>query len=120
MNELELFYSKIGSDAKPVIERFGSVETAKKFVNKFVADGSFALLKESLRESKPDDAFRAAHTLKGICLNLGFERLFEEASAVTELLRGGDIEKAKKIFPRLKREYLKTAALIGRIQPCSR
>ena len=106
MNELELFYNTIGSAAETVIERFGgNTEMARRFILKFAEDGSFENLTAALEENKTENAFRAAHTLKGICLNLGFDKLFEKASFVTELLRSGDTDSAKKIFPGLKAEY---------------
>ena len=110
MTELERFYAEIGSDARPVLERFGrDPERTKRFLRGFVADGSFEALTEALKGNKAEAAFRAAHTLKGICLNLGFDRLFERASLVTERLRGGNLEGAKEGFPELKKEYNRTA-----------
>ena len=34
-----------------------------------------------------EDAFRSAHTLKGVCQNLSFDRLYEVSYELTELLR---------------------------------
>ena len=34
-----------------------------------------------------EDAFRGAHTLKGVCQNLSFDRLYEASNELTELLR---------------------------------
>lgn len=36
------------------------------------------------------EAFVAAHTLKGVSQNLGFDNLYEPAVVVTEALRGAD------------------------------
>lgn len=47
MNELEKFYSAIGSNAKPVIERFGgNAEITKRFIKKFAAEESYENLKK--------------------------------------------------------------------------
>ena len=35
------------------------------------------------------DVFLAAHTLKGVAQNLGFDALYRASSALTEHLRGG-------------------------------
>ncbi len=108
MNELELFYITIGSAAETVIERFwGNTEMTRRFILQFAEDGSFENLTAAPEENKTENAFRAAHTLKGICLNLGFDKLFEKASFVTELLRSGDTDSAKKIFHGLKAEYVR-------------
>ena len=34
-----------------------------------------------------EGAFRGAHTLKGVCQNLSFDRLYEVSHELTELLR---------------------------------
>ena len=34
-----------------------------------------------------EGAFRGAHTLKGVCQNLSFDRLYEVSNELTELLR---------------------------------
>ena len=49
MNELELFYITIGSDAETVIERFcGNTEMTRRFILKFAEDGSFKNLTAAL------------------------------------------------------------------------
>lgn len=49
-------------------------------------------LRSCARPSQPqtgESAFRAAHTLKGVAQNLGFDALYRASSALTEHLRGG-------------------------------
>lgn len=113
MNELERFYSAIGSNAKPVIERLGgNAEIAKRFIKKFAAEESYENLKKALISHETEEAFRTAHTLKGICLNLGFDCLFEKSSIITEFLRSKNIVDANKFFPELEQEYIKLIALL--------
>lgn len=73
-------YEQMGSDYEGVLERLGSEAIVKRFALKFLQDPSFAQLKESLAKNDGEEAFRAAHTLKGVCLNLGFDELFEVSS----------------------------------------
>lgn len=114
MDELERFYAAIGSDLKPVLERFGgNAEMTKRFIKKFVLDDSFENLTETLENNKTEDAFRAAHTLKGICLSLGFEKLFEKASYVTESLHSGDLNGGKTGFAELKEEYIRVCNAVN-------
>ena len=40
-----------------------------------------------------EDAFRSAHTLKGVCQNFSFDRLYEVSNELTELLRDRTGEK---------------------------
>jgi len=41
------------------------------------------------------EAFRAAHTLKGVCQNLGFTNLYQPTCDLTEVLRTGTLEGTK-------------------------
>ena len=66
---------------------------------------SYADLKEALEARDAERAFRAAHTLKGVCLNLGFDRLYETSAALTEDLRGRDINGGDRLFPELTERY---------------
>ena len=77
-------YEKIGSDFDKVLGRMGSEALVKRFAVKFLEDKSFEELTESLKEKDGEDAFRAAHTLKGICANLGLDRLYEIDCELTE------------------------------------
>ncbi len=53
-------------------------------------------------------AFRAAHTLKGICLNLGFDALETTSSALTEYLRASKkTEECEELMERVTVEYEK-------------
>ncbi len=72
---------------------------------KFPTDPSFQLLSDALRENRIEEAFRGAHTLKGICINLGFTKLYETASALTEILRAGKTEGTEALFSELSTQY---------------
>ncbi len=106
MDDLKQFYTLVGADAAEVVARLcGDSALVKKFLMKFKTDRSFSELCDALDNNDTETAFRAAHTLKGICANLGIRCLFEQASVVTELLRNGDIKKAKESLPTVIREY---------------
>ena len=74
---LKEFYEQIDSDYKDVIKRLCDEDMIKKFVFKFPEDPSFNDLTDGLNENDAEKAFCAVHTLKGVCSNLGFERLYE-------------------------------------------
>ena len=98
-------YEKIGSDFDKVLGRMGSEALVKRFAVKFLEDKSFEELTESLKEKDGEDAFRAAHTLKGICANLGLDRLYEADSELTEKLRNSttvDWQKRDSVRARLR------------------
>ena len=69
-------------------EEWGSEAMIKRFSLKFLQDPSFNNLKENMEKNDGEEAFRAAHTLKGVCLNLGFDELYEASAEITEKLRG--------------------------------
>lgn len=89
---LEECYEAIDSDYDDVMRRLGSETLVRKFVLKFLDDTSFRGLKEGLENQDAELAFRSAHTLKGVCMNLGFTKLFEVSSALTEELRDKEIK----------------------------
>ena len=112
-------YEQMGSDYEGVLGRLGSEAIVKRFALKFLQDPSFAQLKESLAKNDGEEAFRAAHTLKGICANLGFKSLFEVSYDITEALRAGT-EKlrerktagSEELFQKVSQKYQKTVTAI--------
>lgn len=106
MSNLENFYTSVGSDATEVIRRLGgNPDLIFKFLSMFRADSSFNELCTALDSGETEASFRAAHKLKGVSGTLGFQRLFDKSSAITELLRGGDLASAQVAKPELEKEY---------------
>ena len=108
----ETFYEKIGGNYAETMGRLMTEERILRFVRKFPADGSFNALKDALDRSSQEEAFRAAHTLKGVAQNLGFTALYEKASAVTEVLRGGSLD-VTALMPDLESVYRLTVESIS-------
>ena len=99
-------YEQMGISYEDVVGRIGNETILKKFVQKFPDDPSFKNLEEGLAEKDHEKAFRAVHTLKGICLNLGFDNLFEPSSRLTELLRGQETtEDCETLFAEVTEQY---------------
>lgn len=105
-------YEQMGSDYEGVLERLGSEAIVKRFALKFLQDPSFAQLKESLAKNDGEEAFRAAHTLKGVCLNLGFDELFEVSAELTEKLRERKTAGSEELFQKVSEKYQKTVMAI--------
>ena len=88
-------YEELGSDFDKVLSR--QLETA-------------------LADKDAETAFRAAHTLKGICLNLGFDNLFAPSQELTEKLRGATtIEGTDELFAAVEKEYDRTCGALRKI-----
>ena len=98
-------YLKFGGDFDEVLGRLRREQTVRKFVFKFLDDKSFSLFEASMVKKDYSEALRAVHTLKGICQNLSFTRLFESSSLVTKALKENDWNQAVDMMPRLSRDY---------------
>ena len=110
---LEECYEAKDSDYDDVMRRLGSETLVRKFVLKFLDDTSFQGLKEGLENQDAELVFRSAHTLKGVFMNLGFTKLFEVSSALTEELRDKEIkENTTEMFEEVEREYTRTIEAI--------
>ena len=105
-------YSQMGSDYNEVFKRLYSEAMIRKFVLLFLKDDSFASLQTALAAEDVPTAFRAAHTLKGVCQNLGFENLYRPTYDLTETLRAGRLEGTAEQFALVKKEYERTIAAI--------
>ncbi len=109
-------YDTMGADYQNVLGRFLSEALVKKFALKFLDDDSFSNLKEALAAGNVEEAFRAAHTLKGVCLNLGFDNLYEVSSAITEVLRAGELAGTDEMIKKVEEQYNITVNAIKAIE----
>lgn len=73
---LEAFYAKIGGNSADVLRRLPSEAMVRKFIGKYPADTSWGSLESAINSQDWEAAFRAAHTLKGVAQNLGFQKLY--------------------------------------------
>lgn len=85
--DLRTCYEQLGGSYDDVLSRIPSERLVDKFLRKFLTDESFAGLCSAMAAGSRSEAFLMAHTLKGVCANLGFTRLFRSTAALTELLR---------------------------------
>ena len=110
-------YQAFGGDYEDTMKRMGMERLLQKFILKFLDDKSFEELCSSMEQKKYEEAFRAAHTLKGLCLNLGFKTLAESSSSLTEALRSQQFEESDmveimKMLEQVKRDYEMTVSVI--------
>lgn len=105
-------YAALGGDYDEVVSRLRSERIIQKFVLKFLDDGSFDLLSGAMAAENREEAFRAAHTIKGVCQNLSFTALGESSHQLTEALRGEWRADAPALFETVKADYERTASAI--------
>ena len=109
-------YEKMGASYENVLGRLGSEKMVNMFAKKFLKDASFENLKQAIANKDAVEGFRAAHTLKGVCLNLGFDNLFKVSSDLTENLRGGEFNGSEELFSKVAEQYAVTVAAIGEME----
>ncbi len=109
-------YAHMNGDYEDAAGRLLNDERIIKYLHKFAAGEDYPALLSALEEKRYEDAFRHAHNLKGMSLNLGITALARSGSEVCEALRGG--APAVDIGPMLavlKEDYEKTMAAISQL-----
>lgn len=105
---LQEFYGVVGGNADEVLSRLMNEKLVKKFLFKFSDDPSYELLVTSVEGGDWETAFRAAHTIKGLCMTLGLGNLAKSSSELTELFRGGfngDKAALDGLYAQVKADY---------------
>lgn len=107
-------YEAFGGNYQEVISRLRTDERVARFLQKVVSDQSYQLLCDSIASGNVDEAFRAAHTLKGVCANLSITRFGESSSALTEVLREKRVinDELKPLLEKVKEDYELTVSSI--------
>lgn len=113
---LQECYTVIGGEYKDVVARLGSDRLVQKFMLRFLDDHSYELFRTSMNEKNYEEAFRAAHTIKGICQNLSFTRLLKSSSEMSDALRHGWTPKADELIDQLAEDYRITVETIQAFQ----
>ena len=108
--QLEECYAFLGGNYQDMRKRLGSDKLIEHFLVKFLSDKSYEILSESLEGGNYEEAFKAAHTLKGVCQNLSFDRLANSSAALTELLRSCsevsvNKEQCAELFEQVSNDY---------------
>ena len=115
MTTLEQAYHELGADYEGVTTRLMGDALVARFVGKFFEDENFAKLGGALAAQDVKAAFMAAHTLKGVCQNLGFDNLYAPSSVLTEVLRAGSLEGTDELYAKVAAEYHRTEEVL---KPC--
>ena len=109
-------YKEMGADYEEVFHRLPRESMVRKFALMFLNDDSYPKLEQSVKGGNAQEAFRAAHTLKGVCQNLGFTNLYQPAYELTEVLRAGTLEGSGEWFARVTEQYKITTDAIRGVQ----
>lgn len=111
-------YTEMGGNYDEVFGRLRTDERIAKFLRRVAEDKSMELLESSIASGNAEEAFRAAHTLKGICMNLALTKMSASASAATEALRGKATVEAgvAPLVAALKADYELTVKCINALE----
>ncbi|MCH5161260.1 MAG: Hpt domain-containing protein [Clostridiales bacterium] len=110
-------YEAFEGNYQEVVSRLRTDERIARFLQKVVDDGSYKLLCDSIETNNVDEAFRAAHTLKGVCGNLSITKFGESSSALCEFLREKRVinDEMMPMFEKVKQDYALTINAIKQL-----
>ena len=113
---LQECYAALGGDYDEVLSRLRSESLIRKFVLKFLDDPSYDLLQTSMAAENWGEAFRGAHTIKGVCQNLSFTSLYRSSSQLCDALRDGFHPEALPLAQTVRGDYEQTVSSIRTFQ----
>ena len=88
---LEACYAEMNGDLASALLVLESEERVRRYLLRFAGDPTARLLFAALEDGRWADAFRAAHTLKGLCRALGLVPLCAACCALCDALRAGQV-----------------------------
>lgn len=117
---VEQCYQAMHGDYEAATRRLMNDALIEKFLLKFLDDKSFDDLCHAFEAKDYTKAFKAAHSLKGVSQNMGFDSLSIPAVELTEELRDGQVsEKAVSLYGSVKANYKMIEQIILEFQDSS-
>lgn len=111
MNRYKLV--KAGIEVNDGIRRFNhQKDIYEELLMTFPEDENFDKMLAAIHEGKVEEAFRAAHSLKGVTGNLSMVRLHERLLPLVELLRNGSLEQVEQLLAPVTECYKETIRAI--------
>lgn len=97
---------KKGVNMNSVTARFMENESLYiKFLLRFKEDENFRDMQNYFKNGEVEEAFKSAHTLKGLLANLGLDSIMQSVNMITEKLRNGSAEGVKDLMEQAEEEY---------------
>lgn len=97
---------KLGVNFETGLARFvGNEKLFLDFLKKFPKDKSFENMMSEIQNSNSQEAFKAAHTLKGVAGNLSLDGFYQVLVPMVEDLRLGQLESAKEKSQEVSKKY---------------
>ena len=114
---LQEFAAVTGMDLDGTKARFANMESmVKKFLRKLPNDPSFKELSEAIERDDYPAIEHAAHTLKGVVGNFGFDELFDVNQKIVDAVRSQHYENIRMYFQRDKELYENIVAVLQQLE----
>ena len=102
-----------GADTEEALARcMNNADFYLKLVGKSLDDKNYDRLKEKIREKNFEEAFAAAHALKGLVTNLSLTPLAEPIIEITESLRAREDRDYSTLLSAMDEQLAKLKALV--------
>ncbi len=103
-----------GADTDDALERcMNNADFYIMLVGKSLDDANFEKLKEKINEKNYEEAFSAAHALKGVVTNLSLTPLARPVIEITEALRAGEDRDYSALVTEMDEQLARLKALAG-------
>ncbi|MBR1854556.1 MAG: Hpt domain-containing protein [Lachnospiraceae bacterium] len=112
---IEELYQASGNDYNELLGRLFNAKLIEKLVKKYRDDQNYKQLCDGVAQKDREKVFTAAHTIKGLALNLGFSQLAQAATALTEATRNSYPDNVPALFDAVQKEQEKILALIDQL-----
>lgn len=111
-----------GYDVDGALARFVNNEILyMTFLKKFPSDEHYGVIKPKLVAKEYDEAYKAAHAIKGVAGNLGLTPVFETVNELLQLIKKKDEvsdfdNQVMLLFEKFEEAYGKSVEIIGSIE----
>ena len=113
---LQECYEDMGGDLGAALAVLESETRLTRYLGMFLDEPTARMLFLALEDARWADAFRAAHTMKGLCRGLGLTRLYESCCALANALRGSSAPEDERVIARVQRDYEAVTRAIGALR----
>ena len=90
---LQELYASIDGDYDRAVQIMKMDKLIGRYIQKFPKSGVHEALQAAGESMDPVKLFESAHAMKGVCANMGFDKLSEAVGLITEEFRPGNQRK---------------------------
>lgn len=109
-------YAILGEDYNEVLERIGKEAWIAKYLKKFADDSCREGLNKAVEDKDWEEAFKCAHSIKGLALNLGLGTLLKISSELSDVFRNGEPSSdPTELMEALNNEYERIIAIVSEL-----